>query len=83
MRSVAHRISTSLKNYRFGSKYSFRPMSSLSPGHILRGARWDYRILIPIKEDETHTSTVFKAAVIPREDVRIDDKSPPWFIVSR
>lgn len=39
---------------------------ALAPGHLLKGARWDYRIEASIKGDKTHASTVFKAAVIPR-----------------
>ncbi|KAE8353223.1 hypothetical protein BDV28DRAFT_157211 [Aspergillus coremiiformis] len=54
-----------------------RTMSSLAPGCTLQGARWDYRILTPIKGDNTHISTVFKAEVIPRENAGNTPKAPP------
>ncbi|CAG8876099.1 unnamed protein product [Penicillium nalgiovense] len=51
-------------------------MSSLTPGHVLRGARWNYRVLEPFNGDGTHISTVFKAQVVPRERVVPKSKSP-------
>jgi hypothetical protein len=56
-----------------------RKMSSLTPGHVLRGARWNYRVLEPVKGDSTHISTVFKAQVVPRECVV--PEVPEWFVV--
>ncbi len=56
-------------------------MSVLTPEYILQGARWNYRILSPVKGDNTHRSTVFKAEVIPRESTRDAPKAPQWFIV--
>ncbi|CAG8937788.1 unnamed protein product [Penicillium salamii] len=59
-------------------KSSSRTMSSLAPGNILQGARWNYRILSPIKGDNTHISTVLKAEVVPRENSRNAPKAPQW-----
>lgn len=56
-------------------------MSSLAPGCVPQGARWDYRILTPIKGDNTHISTVFKAKVVPRENTGSSSRVPQWFVV--
>ncbi|KAL7626845.1 hypothetical protein AAE478_003619 [Parahypoxylon ruwenzoriense] len=53
-------------------------MSSLAPGHILPGARWNYRVLEAVKGDKTHASTVFKAEVV-RHGNTIN--APQWFVV--
>ncbi|KAF2260207.1 hypothetical protein CC78DRAFT_585097 [Lojkania enalia] len=39
-------------------------MSSLAPGHILSGARWNYRIKEAVEGDNTQISTGFKAEII-------------------
>jgi hypothetical protein len=69
---------TSLNLY-FARGSLARKMSSLTPGHVLRGARWNYRVLEPVKGDSTHISTVFKAQVVPRECVV--PEVPEWFVV--
>jgi len=58
-----------------------RTMSSLSPGHILQGTRWNYRILHPVKGDDTHISTVFKAEIISRENTRNAPEGPQWSVL--
>lgn len=55
-------------------------MSFLAPGHLLRGAKWGYRIVEAVKGDKTHASAVFKARVISRENVA---NTPQWFVVLR
>ncbi|KGO73366.1 hypothetical protein PITC_086540 [Penicillium italicum] len=55
-------------------------MSSLTPGHVLRGAYWNYRVLEPVKGDNTHISTVFKAHVVPR-DTRVVSEVPRWALI--
>jgi hypothetical protein len=62
-------------------KTSSKTLSALTSGHILQGARWSYRILGAVKGDNTHTSDVYKAEVVPRESVRDVPKAPQWFIV--
>lgn len=57
-----------------------RTMASLAAGVVLRGTRWNYRILDPIKGDTTHISNAFKAEVIPREKPRHVPKVPRWFV---
>ncbi|KAI1085990.1 kinase-like domain-containing protein [Rostrohypoxylon terebratum] len=52
--------------------------STLSPGFILRGAKWDYRILEPMNGDSTHGSIVYKAKVEPHED---DINAPQWAVI--
>lgn len=54
-----------------------KTMSSLAPGHLLQGLNWDYRIEHAVKGDGTHLSTVFKAKVIPHENV---PNYPQWFV---
>ncbi|CAG8267922.1 unnamed protein product [Penicillium nalgiovense] len=56
-------------------------MSSLTPGHVLRGARWNYRVLEPFNGDGTHISTVFKAQVVPRERVVPEVEVPEWSLI--
>jgi hypothetical protein len=46
-----------------------KPMSSLAPGHILSGARWNYRIKEAVEGDNTQISTGFKAEIIQHESV--------------
>ncbi|KAJ5382424.1 hypothetical protein N7517_000335 [Penicillium concentricum] len=58
-------------------------MSSLSPGNILQGADWNYRILDLVKGDNTHISTVFKAEIIPHEYPRSALKAPQWAFIKR
>ncbi|KAL4782105.1 hypothetical protein BJX76DRAFT_349646 [Aspergillus varians] len=58
-----------------------RCMSSLVPGHVLQGTRWNYRILNPVKGDNTHISTVFKAEVIARENVPNSFRAPQWAFI--
>lgn len=58
-----------------------RSMSSLTPGRVLQGARWDYRILTPVKGDNTHISTVFRAKVVPRENAGSPLRVPQWFVI--
>ncbi|KAJ9217141.1 hypothetical protein DTO166G4_1196 [Paecilomyces variotii] len=52
--------------------------SSLRPGDLLQGAHWDYRLIDAVKGDNTHTSTVFKAKVIPHKD---GANNPLWAII--
>ncbi|PYH46601.1 uncharacterized protein BP01DRAFT_338092 [Aspergillus saccharolyticus JOP 1030-1] len=52
------RLRTSSKNHLS------RNMSSLAPGHILRGTHWSYQISQPLRGDRTQTSSIFKAEVI-------------------
>jgi hypothetical protein len=54
-------------------------MSSITPGHVLRGAYWNYRVLEPVKGDNTHVSTVFKAQVVAH-DARVVPEVPEWFV---
>ncbi|CAG8300152.1 unnamed protein product [Penicillium nalgiovense] len=56
-------------------------MSSLTPGHVLQGARWNYRVLEPVNGDGTHISTVFKAQVVPRERVVPEVEVPEWSLI--
>ncbi|KAF9890791.1 hypothetical protein FE257_005361 [Aspergillus nanangensis] len=56
-------------------------MSSLAPGSILQGAHWNYRILNPVKGDNTHLSTVFKAEVLLRGNARNDPKPPELALI--
>jgi hypothetical protein len=75
---------------RFASMYSVnlsaarsslaRKKSSITPGHVLRGAYWNYRVLEPVKGDNTHTSTVFKAQVIAH-NARAVPEVPEWFVI--
>ncbi|KAL1614354.1 hypothetical protein SLS56_012127 [Neofusicoccum ribis] len=39
---------------------------SLSRGQVLPGARWDYSVIEPLRGDGTHTSTAFKARIVPK-----------------
>ncbi|KAJ5788921.1 uncharacterized protein N7518_005932 [Penicillium psychrosexuale] len=55
-------------------------MSSLAPGNVLRGACWNYRVLEPVKGDNTHNSTVFKAQVIAR-GARVVPEVPEWALI--
>ena len=55
-----------------------RNMSSLARGRVLEGNYWKYRIVDDLKEDDTHSSTVFKAEVIPHKNVQ---HAPKWFVV--
>ena len=55
-------------------------MSSLTSGHVLRGAYWNYRVLEPVKGDNTHSSTVIKAQVVLR-DPHVVPEVPEWFVV--
>lgn len=34
-----------------------------------------------VKGDHTHTSDVFKAQVVPRENARVNPHVPEWFVV--
>ncbi|KAJ5202317.1 hypothetical protein N7449_004396 [Penicillium cf. viridicatum] len=57
-------------------------MSSLTPGHVLRGAYWNYRVLEPVKGDNTHISTVFKAQVVLRDThVAEVPEVPEWALI--
>lgn len=56
-------------------------MSSLTPGNILQGAHWNYRVLNPVKGDNTHISTVFKAVVVPRGNTCDIPKAPQLFVM--
>lgn len=71
MRPLVRRIFSSVRNSLR------RTMSSLAPGHLLQGAHWDYRIVHAVKGDNTHSSAVFKANVVPRENVH---NAPQWFV---
>ncbi|KAF3020835.1 hypothetical protein E8E15_006980 [Penicillium rubens] len=57
-----------------------RKKSSITPGHVLRGAYWNYRVLEPVKGDNTHTSTVFKAQVIAH-NARAVPEVPEWALI--
>lgn len=58
-----------------------RIMSSLAPGNILQGAHWNYRVVNPVKGDNTHTSSVFKAEVLSRLNARNAPGAPQWFVM--
>jgi len=53
-------------------------MSSLAPGHILSGARWNYRIKEAVEGDNTQISTDFKAEIIQHKNSL---GSPQWFVI--
>jgi hypothetical protein len=53
-----------------------KSMSSLAPGHILSGKRWNYRIINAV-EGDTQISTCFKAEIIKHEN---SFGSPKWFV---
>ncbi|KAF2672887.1 hypothetical protein BT63DRAFT_450913 [Microthyrium microscopicum] len=55
-----------------------KPMSSLAPGHILSGARWNYRIKEAVEGDNTQISTGFKAEIIQHENSL---GSPQWAFI--
>ncbi|OQE66662.1 hypothetical protein PENNAL_c0182G01546 [Penicillium nalgiovense] len=57
-----------------------RKMSSLTSGHVLRGACWNYRVLEPVKGDNTHISAVFKAQIVAR-DSRVVPEVPEWALI--
>ncbi|KAE8154171.1 hypothetical protein BDV25DRAFT_136098 [Aspergillus avenaceus] len=57
-------------------------MSSLVPGYIIQGARWDYRNLEHVKGYNTHTSNVFKAEIVQRTNSSSNAlKSPQWALI--
>lgn len=58
-----------------------RNMSSLTPGNILQGAHWNYRILSPVMGDHTHISTVFKAVIVPRMNTSDAPKAPQLLVM--
>ncbi|KAL8755990.1 MAG: hypothetical protein Q9184_004638 [Pyrenodesmia sp. 2 TL-2023] len=72
MHSIRNLVTSSTKNSLS------RTMSSLAPGHVLGGARWNYRILNPLEGDGTHTSAVFKAKVVPHENA---SNAPQWALI--
>ncbi|KAJ5549669.1 hypothetical protein N7535_002394, partial [Penicillium sp. DV-2018c] len=49
-------------------------VSSLTPGHVRRGACWNYHALKSIKADQTHISTVFEARVVPHNARVVPDR---------
>jgi hypothetical protein len=55
-----------------------KPMSSLAPGHILSGARWNYRIKEAVEGDNTQISIGFRAEIIQHESSLA---SPQWFVI--
>ncbi|KAF2870953.1 hypothetical protein BDV95DRAFT_628872 [Massariosphaeria phaeospora] len=63
---------------RLANNSLLRNTPSLAPGHILPGARWNYHILDSVKGDNTHLSTVFKAEVVPHNNV---NNAPQWAII--
>ncbi|KAJ5199661.1 hypothetical protein N7491_009541 [Penicillium cf. griseofulvum] len=60
-----------------------RKLPSLTPGHVLRGVRWNYRILEHIKGDNTHISNVFKAQVVSRDNRVVLEipEVPQWALI--
>ncbi|KAI1502223.1 hypothetical protein F5X99DRAFT_408402 [Biscogniauxia marginata] len=58
-------------------------MSSLAPGRILPGARWNYRILDTVKGDNTHNSAVFKAQVISPQNAIDHPQTPRLTLLPR
>ncbi|KAJ6118792.1 hypothetical protein N7471_013412 [Penicillium samsonianum] len=58
-------------------------MSSLTPGHVLQGACWNYSLMEHVKGDHTHNSDVFKAQVVPRENARVVPEVPKWAFIKR
>jgi hypothetical protein len=52
-------------------------MASLATGHILCGGKWNYRILEIVQGDKTHTSTVYKAEIIPK---KASHDVPQWLV---
>ncbi|KAI1930396.1 hypothetical protein LOZ07_000125 [Ophidiomyces ophidiicola] len=69
---------------RPSSLFATKPMltranSALNPGQILQGNRWNYRILKAVKGDSTHTSTIFKAEVLPHRNTT--ESPPKWAVI--
>ncbi|XHF99305.1 hypothetical protein AWENTII_002812 [Aspergillus wentii] len=61
-----------------------RYMSSHAPGYILQGALWSYRILKPVKGDDTHISNVYKAEVVLHENAPKAShapQAPKWALI--
>lgn len=52
-------------------------MPSLAPGHVLPGGKWNYRIHEIVHGDKTHTSTVYKAEVVPN---KTSHDVPQWSV---
>ncbi|KAF2453077.1 kinase-like domain-containing protein [Lineolata rhizophorae] len=53
-------------------------MATLTKGQTLRGKKWDYRIIEPIRGDGTHSAAVFKASVLSKNDSTCD---PTWAVI--
>ncbi|KAI1215152.1 kinase-like domain-containing protein [Annulohypoxylon truncatum] len=53
-------------------------MSTLAPGRLLQGAKWNYQLLEPVIGDKTHRATIYKAKVNPRDN---DVHAPQWAII--
>ncbi|CAG8110989.1 unnamed protein product [Penicillium salamii] len=60
-----------------------RATSSLTPGHVLQGACWNYSILEHVKGDHMHNSDVFKAKVVSRENARVLHEAPEWALIKK
>jgi hypothetical protein len=57
-----------------------RAIMTYAPGHLLRGNVWDYRILATVGGDGTHGSTIFKAEIVPRENITTANV-PKWSVM--
>lgn len=55
-----------------------RSISSLQTGHLLHGAKWDYRIVAAIEGDNTRIRCL-QAKVINQREIVFD--SPQWFVL--
>jgi hypothetical protein len=54
-------------------------MSSLAPGQVLSGARWNYHIIKEaVQGDNTQKSTSFKAEIIQHKN---SPGSSQWFVI--
>ena len=69
---------TSRLNSSLARIFLFRTMSSIAHGPVLQGSCWDYRIIGALKGDRTHSSTVFKAKVLPHNSAQ---NFPKLFVV--
>ncbi|KAH9894621.1 kinase-like domain-containing protein [Xylariomycetidae sp. FL2044] len=61
-----------------GLTSSLRSVATLAEGQTLKGKKWDYQIVEPIKGDATHNSAVFKARVVP---TNASTCGPTWAVI--
>jgi hypothetical protein len=58
--------------------YSSRTMSFIAHERVFEGNRWRYRLIDALGGDGTHSSTVFKAEILPYDSAQ---NAPKWFAV--